>query len=118
MRAPAIRPELLSPTLSARALESDFDISDDEGHEHGERQFGPYNREQLVRSLKAQVWSGALLGLAAAAAVGAIFLYVVSLVPTSVIATLLRSRTAFLGYDRTDSDTTVLHLRSRPLARG
>lgn len=77
MRAPAIPPELLSPTLSARALESDCDISDDEGQDHGEHQFGPYNREQLVRNLKAQVWSGALLGLAAATVVGAIFLYVV-----------------------------------------
>lgn len=78
MRAPAVPPELLSPTLSARALDSDFEVSDDEGLSGTDQQAKCYNRELLVRNLKAQVWSGALLGLAAAALVGAIFLYVVS----------------------------------------
>ncbi|BEJ16074.1 hypothetical protein CspHIS471_0506790 [Cutaneotrichosporon sp. HIS471] len=79
-RAPAVPPQLLSPNLSPahsnRPLDSGFELSDDEGHEHSSHQFGSYNREQLVRNLKAQVWSGALLGLAAAAVVGGIFLYV------------------------------------------
>ncbi|GMK55411.1 hypothetical protein CspeluHIS016_0204670 [Cutaneotrichosporon spelunceum] len=72
-RAPAVPPQLLSPSLSPAHRDS-VELSDDEGHTSN--QFGSYDREQLVRKLKAQVWSGALLGLAAAAIIGGIFLYV------------------------------------------
>jgi len=87
-RAPNIPPELLSPDVSAISLRDDNsdvseagDISDDEASRAPRQrrdECKKYDRDALVRKLKAQVWTGALLGLAAASVVGGIFLYVVS----------------------------------------
>jgi high-affinity Fe2+/Pb2+ permease len=52
-------------------------LSDDEAS-RAPRQKKRYDRDAIVRNLKTQVWTGALLGLAAASVVGAVFLYVVS----------------------------------------
>lgn len=80
-RVPNIPPELLSPAVSAISLRDDSDLSDgaisDDEASHAPRQRKKFDREALVRTLKTQVWTGALLGLAAAAVVGAVFLYVV-----------------------------------------
>ncbi|KAL1411259.1 hypothetical protein Q8F55_002210 [Vanrija albida] len=74
-RAPRIPPELLSPTLSARTFDSDrLSISDDGNDEDAPAP--RFDRAALVRTLTLQVWSGALLGLAAASVLGGIFLYV------------------------------------------
>ncbi|EKD03838.1 iron ion transporter [Trichosporon asahii var. asahii CBS 8904] len=74
--APNINPQLLSPVVRARDLDDDAisDVSSIDGEERP-----TYDRNQVVRALKTQVWSGALIGLAAASVVGAIVLYIVSL---------------------------------------
>lgn len=62
--------------MRARDLDDDAisDVSSIDGEERP-----TYDRNQVVRALKTQVWSGALIGLAAASVVGAIVLYIVSL---------------------------------------
>lgn len=80
-RAPNIPPELLSPDVSAISLRDDSDVSDVSDDEDSRNPAVPrkkYDRDAIVRNLKTQVWTGALLGLGAASLVGAVFLYVVS----------------------------------------
>lgn len=75
--APNINPQLLSPNVRPRDLDDNDSVSDVSSLDGEERP--TYDRAQVVRALKTQVWSGALIGLAAASVVGAIVLYIVSL---------------------------------------
>lgn len=74
--APNISPQLLSPNVRPRDLDDNDSLSDVSSLDGDERP--QFDRAQVVRALKTQVWSGALIGLAAASVVGAIVLYIVS----------------------------------------
>lgn len=88
-RCPDIPPELLSPAVSTYSIAdtdalsvSDGELSDlEEGSPRSPRvhhRRPTFDRDAVVRSLKLQVWAGALLGLAAASVLGGVFLYIVS----------------------------------------